>query len=71
MTTHPGGVEYQWSEGEFDKHCINKLAATQPEVPDKFMTEATSMVGTIEGEVLKIGPAKPGIWGVLLAIPPF
>ena len=29
------------------------------------------LAGAIKGGVLKIGPAKPGIWGVILAIPPF
>ena len=59
MTTHPRGVEYQWSEGEFDKHCINKLAATRPDVPDKFMTEATSM---IELTSPKPQPRSPIYW---------
>ena len=29
------------------------------------------LAGAIKGGVLRIGPAKPGILGVILAIPPF
>ena len=38
MFTPPG----RWAEPNYPS-VINKLAETQPDAPDKFMTEATSM----------------------------